>query len=414
MKPSVDVVIVGAGPYGLSLAAHLNAARVNFRIFGHPMHTWSSQMPSGMCLKSEGFASTLYGPGTGYTLKQFCKEQNLPYADMGVPVKLETFVAYGQEFQKRMVTQLEERSVAGLEQVEGGFEIQLENGETVRARKVVLAVGISHFAYLPQQLQGLPPEVVTHSSEHSSLSRFSGKQVTVLGGGASAMDLAALLHQAGAQVNVVARRSMIRFHNPPGKLPRPLRERLNAPMTGLGPGWRSLLCVKAPLLFHKMPFAFRAKVVSKHLGPAPAWFTKEVVTSHVELKLGTTVKKAEVENGRLHLHVTDRSGDHHLETDHLIAATGFRTDLARLGFLDSALRDHIRTQDGAPVLSSSFQTSLKGLYIIGAAAAPSFGPLLRFAYGAGFTARRLSRHLARLKPRPARKESAKESTLALG
>ena len=166
-------------------------------------------------------------------------------------------------------------------------------------------------------------------------------------------------------------------------------------MTGLGPGWRSLFCVKGPLLFHRMPLAFRLKVVRKHLGPAPGWFIRDAVVGHVELNVNTTLEEIEIQPDRVRLRVVDPSGSRWIETDHVIAATGYKVDLQRLSFLSSGLQTQIRSAGHAPVLSTSFESSVKGLYFVGAAAAPSFGPLLRFAYGAGFTARRLSRHLSR-------------------
>src|ERR1700739_4804318 len=111
---SSDVVIIGAGPYGLSIAAHLRARNVHFRIFGSPMRTWIEQMPKGMRLKSDGFASSLFEPDSKFTLEAYCREKGLPYADLGLPVPLETFVAYGLEFQKRFVPQLEQKSVVSL------------------------------------------------------------------------------------------------------------------------------------------------------------------------------------------------------------------------------------------------------------------------------------------------------------
>jgi cation diffusion facilitator CzcD-associated flavoprotein CzcO len=92
MKMS-DVAIIGAGPYGLSLAAHLRARGVDFRIFGKPMQTWLEHMPKGMRLKSEGFASSLYDPDSKFTLAAYCKERGLAYADTGMPIPLETFTA---------------------------------------------------------------------------------------------------------------------------------------------------------------------------------------------------------------------------------------------------------------------------------------------------------------------------------
>jgi len=395
MRENVNIAIIGAGPYGLSIAAYLRAQQIDFRIFGTPMHTWINQMPEGMCLKSDGFASTLYDPDSTFTLERFCRERGVPYADIGLPVHLETFIAYGREFQKRLVPELEERSVVSLDRSNAGFRIQLDNGELVLAKNVVVAAGISHFQYLPPHLRGLPEELVTHSSSHNSVSRFRGRDVTVIGAGASAIDLAALLHAAGATVRVVARAPAIRFHDPPGPQPRPLMDRLRAPMTGLGPGWRSLLCVKGPLLFHRMPLAFRLKVVQKHLGPAPGWFIKEAVVGHVELNVSTNLEEVQIQQDRVRLRVTNPNGSRWIETDHVIAATGYRVDLRQLEFLSSGLQAGIRSVEQAPVLSTSFESSVKGLYFVGAAASPSFGPLLRFAYGAGFTARRLSRHLSR-------------------
>jgi thioredoxin reductase len=368
---------------------------MDFRIFGSPMDTWIKQMPEGMCLKSDGFASTLYDPDHGFTLERFCQERGIPYADVGLPVRLDTFISYGREFQRRLVPQLEERSVVSLDRSQSGFRVELDNGDVVFSKRVVIAAGISHFQYLPPNLRGLPHEFVTHSSSHNSVSRFQGKDVTVLGAGASALDLAALLKGAGATVRVIARAPQVRFHDPPGPQPRPLMDRLRAPMTGLGPGWRSFLCVKGPLLFHKMPLAFRLKVVKKHLGPAPGWFIKDAVVGHVEINVNSTVEELQIHQDRVRLRVVNSGESRWIETDHVIAATGYKVDLQRLSFLSSGLQADIRSVEQAPVLSTSFESNVKGLYFVGAAAAPSFGPLLRFAYGAGYTARRLSRHFSR-------------------
>lgn len=392
----IDLAIIGAGPYGLSIAAHLKARGVDFRIFGSPMHTWRTQMPKGMFLKSEGFASCLYDPDSMLTLGKYCQEQGTPYADLGLPVRLETFASYGLEFQKRLVPELEDKLVASMDRSSSGFDIRLADGELVAARKVVTAVGISHFQYLPPALSGLPEEFVTHSSRHTNFDRFKGRDVTVVGAGASALDVAGLLHQAGACVQLVARKPVVRFHNPPGRIPRPLLERVRYPMTGLGPGWRSLFCTSAPLVFHAMPQRFRLEVVRRHLGPAAGWFIKDLVVNHVAFHLGFTVTEAKVQNGRVQLQLTSRDGAQRtLVTDHVIAGTGYQVDLRRLAFLNSGLLAGIRSVDHSPVLSMNFESSIPGLYFVGTTSANSFGPMARFAYGAKFTAQRLSRHLAR-------------------
>lgn len=392
----VDTAIIGAGPYGLSIAAHLKARKVGFRIFGSPMHTWRMHMPNGMLLKSEGFASSLYDPDSAFTLGRYCQEQGAPYADLGLPVPLETFASYGLEFQKRFVPELEDKLVVAMDRSLSGFDIRLEDGELVTARKVVSAVGISHYQYVPPVLAALSEEFVTHSSRHASFDRFKGRDVTVIGAGASALDVAGLLHVAGACVQLVARKPAVDFHHPPGPIPRPLLDRIRRPTTGLGPGWRSLFCTRAPLVFHAMPQWFRLEVVRRHLGPAAGWFIKDLVVGHVAFHLGFNVVQADIQNGRVQLQLASSDGAQRtLVTDHVIAGTGYRVDLRRLAFLNPGLLAGIRSIENTPVLSMNFESSVPGLYFVGTTSANSFGPMARFAYGARFTARRLARHLGR-------------------
>jgi thioredoxin reductase len=308
-------------------------------------------------------------------------------------------VGYGQEFQRRLVPNLEEKMVVSLERTGGGFTVRLDDGEQLQARQVIVAVGISHFHYLPPVFSGLPTDFVTHTSFHNNFDQFRGREVTVIGSGSSAADVAAALHQAGADTQMVARRPEIRFHSQL-QLPRPLMESIKAPMTGLGPGWRSLMCTKAPLLFHKMPAKFRLEIVRRHLGPAPGWFVKDQIVGQVPFQGGVQIRAAKVQDGRVHLELVDHDGvARTLVTDHVIAGTGYRVDLQRLTFLSPEFRASIRSLEQTPVLSTKFESSVPGLYFVGAASANSFGPLARFAYGAGFTSRRLSAHLARLASR---------------
>jgi len=389
-----DAVIVGAGPYGLSLAAHLRARGVEFRIFGSPMHTWLTQMPRGMLLKSEGFASSLYDPDSALTLADYCRQEEIPYADRNRPVPLAVFAAYGLEFQRRFVPELENRQVVLVRRSPRGFEIHLADGELVITRRLVMAVGIGQFGYLPPVLSGLPEELVTHSSRHSVLDHFKGREVTVVGAGASALDLAALLHQVGASVQVVARKPVIRFHDPPEMAPRTWWQRLRSPLTGLGSGWKLFFYANAPLLFWHLPERTRLEAVRRTLGPAPGWFIKDQVVGKVPCQLGVHIIGASVQSGKVNLYLRDNEGAQRVCTaEHVIAATGYRVDLRRLTILDPALLAEIRCVEQSPVLSSNFECSVAGLHFVGTAAANSFGPLMRFAYGAGFTSRRLTGHL---------------------
>ncbi|MGE0224631.1 MAG: FAD-dependent oxidoreductase [Acetobacteraceae bacterium] len=400
MAIRTDVAIVGAGPYGLSLAAHLAAAGVNLRIFGEPMQTWQEHMPEGMVLKSEGFASTLHDPQRRCTLQAYCAEHGLPYADVGLPVPLKTFCDYGNSFQQRCVPMLDRRMVTYLERSGDGFRLTLDDGETTEAHRVVVAAGIAPFWFIPPELGGLPKPLLSHSIDHHKLDGFSGKEVAIIGGGASSLDLAALMHERKAAVTVITRGDRIAWCDPPR--PRSMIDKIRWPMSGIGTGWRSLACELAPMVFHRMPAEFRVMVVRKHLGPAPGWSVREYVEQNVPIALNAIVADAREIDGRAYLRLRMQGGGtQEITTDHVIAATGFRVNLDRLAFLSLDLRARMKRVDQAPALSGQFESSIPGLYFIGTAAANSFGPLLRFAHGAGFASRRLSAHLSRLSSRSA-------------
>ena len=393
MKPNTDVAIVGAGPYGLSIAAHLRARNVDFRIFGSPMGTWRTQMLRDMHLKSEGFASSLYEPSGTYTLKAYCAANGLPYADIGLPVAMSTFIEYGLAFQRRYVPELEQHNIVEVNPTSEGFTVRAEDGELIAARRVVVAAGISQYHYVPPALAALPAEYCSHSSQHVTVKQFAGQDVIVIGAGASALDVAKGLLSVGARVKIVARRAAIPFQDPPRK--RNLLDRVRAPFTVLGPDWRSFLCVEAPLVFHLMPEEFRVRVVKRHLPAAPGWFTREPVEGKAQFLLRREISDAKIEKGSVRLTISQSDGSsEEVAANHVIAATGYKVDLARLAFLSERVRNRIKLCDTSPSLSADFESNIKGLYFVGTAAANSFGPMLRFAAGARFTAARLSRHLA--------------------
>jgi lysine/ornithine N-monooxygenase len=395
LKSNTPIAIVGAGPYGLSLAAHLHERGIPFRIFGQPMQVWRTQMPAGMHLKSDGFASNLYDPARRFTLKQYCRDHGIAYADYGMPVSLDTFVAYGLEFQKKLVPMLEPVSVVEVRKDPNGYLLRLENDETLTALAVVVATGISYYGYVPDPLAALPADLCTHSSAHHDLSGFRNRRVVVVGGGASATDLAALLHAAGASVQLVTRRPL-EFHLPPDNKPRSLWQRIRAPNFGLGPGLRSALYTVAPQLFHYLvPHRMRQRIVRHHLGPAGGWFMKDQVTQNVRAHVGCVIRAATPKPGGILLHLRDTSGSPlDIEADHIIAATGYQASVARLHLLSEELRSMVALEGQSPVLTASFESSVPGLYFIGVASALSFGPLMRFGRGAQYTADRLARHLS--------------------
>jgi thioredoxin reductase len=391
-----DTAIIGAGPYGLSIAAHLRGVGGDVRIYGKPMETWRHHMPKGMLLKSDGFASSLSAPAGEHSLGAYCARHGIPYDDIAIPVSLQAFLDYSLDFRHRFVPTLDERLVAGLRANDDGFELRFDDGETIAARRVVVAVGITHFDYMPPVLQGLPPDLVTHSSAHHNLELFKNRDVTIVGAGASAVDLAVLLRAVGAKVRLIARRSEIRFGSAPRPNGRSCWERIRHPQSGLGPGLRSRIFSDFPSLFRYLPSPLRLEIVRRHLGPASAWHLRPQFAGRIPTIVGHQIERAISHSEGVKLILKSVAGSSTaIETEHLIAATGYRVDVDRLHFIDKRLRSRIRRVGQMPILTSNFESSVKGLYFAGLAASATFGPLLRFMYGSDFAARRISKGLAR-------------------
>jgi cation diffusion facilitator CzcD-associated flavoprotein CzcO len=390
----VNTVIIGAGPYGLSVAAYLRSKGISFRIFGRPMDSWTSHMPKGMMLKSDGFASNICDPNDDYPLRRFCADNGIAYGDKGIGVSLKTFAAYGVAFCERKVPGLEDKTVVSVEPQSQGFVVGLDSGETIHTRRVILAVGVTHFEYVPEALSDLPLELVSHSSHHSDVERYRGRDVIVIGAGASALDIAGLMQEAGVHVQLVARKAL-KFHSKSDKA-RPWWDHLRRPPSGLGPGWKSYFFANFPHLFRYLPTSLRLLAVRRVLGPSGGAFIKDKVVGRVPTLVGYTPASARIQDGKVHLTVINQNGEkRELIADHVVSATGYRVNLERLKFLSPQTCSKVKTVAGSPVLSNSFESTLPGLYFVGLAAANSFGPVMRFAFGAGFTARTIAKAVAR-------------------
>lgn len=397
----LPTVVIGAGPYGLATAAWLSAAGTPRRVFGEPMECWHANMPEGMFLKSVPAASSLSAPESGYRLEDFRTARGRGPVGDRYPIPVEEMIAYGRWFQERRVPELERRRVRTVVPVDGLFGVTLDSGEEFLAENVVMATGLVPFAHEPAELAGLlPAERVSHTSRHRDLGRFSGQRIAVVGAGQSALESAALLHEAGAFPTVIARAASVAFGSPPDTdrpcdRPRPVR--ILKPGSPLGPGWSLLACSHGGRAIRRLPQGLRLRLLHNVLGPSGGWWLKDRVDDRIPVLCGRTVRSAGVEDGmvRLELGVMDTGGrTETLRADHLLLATGYRVDVDRLELLAPELRREVETFHGAPGLSSGFESSVPGLFFTGLAAAPTFGPVLRFVAGTGFAARRLAGSVA--------------------
>lgn len=400
MTEPLDVALIGAGPYALSIAAHLTAANIEHQVFGAPMQAWREHMPPGMMLKSYGESSSLFDPLGKLTLERFSRETGVPYHPSRTPVPLESFVDYGRSFQRRFAPHVAERHLVQYATRGRLHELRFENGDIVIARNVLMAVGAVPFAFLPPVFANLPRELVSHSSACGALQHFRGKEVTVVGGGSSALDIAALLCGLAARVTLVLRKRAAQFQNvPPTR--RSFLHQLHAPDAhGLGDGWLLRLCADAPGVIHALPERVRRAILANTLGPSGGYFIRDLIASRVTVRPDRRIVGVADFNGKACLTTIDSHGQADvIESDHVVAATGYRVNLHQLAFLDEEVLRRLRMVDDTPVLSSAFESSVPGLFFVGLASARCFGPVMRFLVGARYTARRLTQTLRRRLPR---------------
>jgi cation diffusion facilitator CzcD-associated flavoprotein CzcO len=383
---ATDVVIIGAGPYGLSAAAHLLAIKgLAVRVQGEPMSFWEQHMPIGMLLRSPYVASHLSDPEHSLTLDRFQAECG---NHLHQPVPLDRFIEYGRWFQRKVAPDVDTRTVVRIEKDSPGLRLTLNDGEIVKTRRAVVATGIGSFAHYPAPLEGLPPALISHASEHRELSCFRDKQVLVIGGGQSALESTALLHECGAEVEVLVREHMIHWIGQwKWMRARPISWLLYAP-SEVGPPGVSQLTAR-PNLYRRMPRAWQDRLAVRSVRPAGARWLKPRL-NEVRIQTGCSVASAVPMNGRLRVTLGDGSQRH---VDHVLLGTGYRIDLQRCPFLPAELLASIRRIGGYPQLNQGFECSVPGLHFVGAPAAWSFGPLMRFVAGAEFAARALARRI---------------------
>jgi cation diffusion facilitator CzcD-associated flavoprotein CzcO len=348
------------------------------------------EMPLGLNLKSLAFATNISVPESGHTFPEWCRQRGLEDFE---PCTMQSFAAYGLWMQQRFVPDLESEQVTNVAASAGGFTVSLSSGSRVNARCVVIATGLTHLARVPDVLRELPQELASHTYFLSDYTGLRGKEVAVIGAGASAVEAGALVHEAGGSAQLLVRESKVEFH---GRTPRvrPLIERIREPMTVMGSGRKHWVLQQLPLLVHFLPEVRRIRLVKGYLGPASPWWIKPRVLGNVPIHVRSEVVAARLVGDRVRLTVRqDNQRDREVEVDRVIAGTGYVADVRRLPFIDAMLRERVHLLDRAPRLSMNFESSVKGLYFIGPISAMSFGPLFRFVAGADFTVRMLARHL---------------------
>jgi cation diffusion facilitator CzcD-associated flavoprotein CzcO len=387
-----DVVVIGAGPYGLASAAHLHGRRLSPRVFGDPLSFWADQMPEGMWLRSAWGASSISDPQGRLSLDVFDSEQPTPLAR---PLPRRDFVRYGRWFAERQGAPIDRRMIATLERSGNGFELKLEAGDSVHARRVVVATGLRRFPSRPAIFEGFDRGLVEHAVDVKDLEPYAGLSVAVIGAGQSAVETATLAAEAGASVELIGRAEGIRWLTRSAALHRfSLVQKLLYAPTDVGPPGLSWV-IAMPNTFRRLPSGYQEKLAYRSIRPAAAgWLVER--SAPVRMTLGRAVTDAQPTGSRVRLTLDDGSVR---EVDRVILCTGYKVDVAREPMVGSSVMQDLRVENGYPVLRRGFESSVPGLHFVGAYSAPSYSPVMRFVSGTPFAARSLAAHIARVSPR---------------
>lgn len=385
MAEQIDVAVIGAGPFGLSVAAHVRGRTV--RTFGEPMETWRTRMPREMLLRSAWEETSLSAPGKAGTIDEWAAT----VGERKEPIPLELFLRYSDWFADRFVPDRDPSDVALVESAGPGYRLTTKAGSEVDVRKVVLSVGVMPFAYVPPSLADLFGDSVSLATGSSDgIDAFAGKRVLVVGGGQAGLETAGLAAQAGAAVEI-ATRSQARWFadREPHYYRTPVRRRLYRlayPAVGYGPPPLNRL-VLHPDLFAALPMSARLALTGRLLRSGGSPWLRTLVEQSVKISEHCTVAHVERSAGGVLVTLTDGT---EREVDEVLIACGYRFDLERLAWLSPALRGRIAVRDGWPVLDRFFRSSERNVAFVGYAAERRFGPISRFVLGADFTANRLA------------------------
>ena len=397
---TTEVLVIGAGPYGLSVSAHLRGLGVDHMVVGRTVDTYRSHCPVGMNLKSEPYGSVISAPGKGLDIATYCAQKGFDYANRVGPLSLERWLGYADWFAENVVPDVHDQMVTEVPPADNGFRATFAEAAPVSARQVVVATGVLPYARVPEEFSGMPKDLVTHTSDHHLLDKFAGRRVAVIGSGQSALETAALLHEQGADVTVVARAPQLFWGDRTPERISPLGH-IRRPVTKLCESWR---CVawNSPAFVRLLPQDMRVTKARTVLGPSGVWWLKDRIEGVVEVLTSHRVTAA-TENGSGVRLTLDGPKQTSLEVDHVVCGTGFPIDIARLPFLPASLQDRITKVNGYPVLSRSAESSVPGLYFLGAPAAASNGPSMRFIAGTHNVTRLLAAGVSRKGGRPSPK-----------
>lgn len=370
---TTQLLIIGAGPYGLATSAYAKHQGLDFRLVGHPMEFWRQHMPGGLFLRSR--SDRHLDPLGVYTFEAYMKEKGIAEAQAR-PIPVELFREYAQWFQDKYELQAYPFLVQELRRDNGLFEAILENGESCLAETVLLALGYAFFANKPEEImKKIPAGSYSHTCDLVSFDFLKGRRCLIIGGGQSAYEWAALINEQGAEeIHISHRHAVPRFEKSDQSWMSDMVR-----YTDQNPGW-----------FRRSPLeeqeATRRRFWAETRLKLEPWLRPRIDKENIHLWPNTNLADCtELPDGRLRIKLDNGA---FFVVDHVILATGYRVNVGKVPFLsrESILSD-LRVADGYPVLDECFQSSVPGLFFSGLLAIRDFGPFFGFIVGCPVAAR---------------------------
>ncbi len=372
-----SLLVIGAGPYGLSTAALSQERGIDTVIVGQPMSFWRQQMPEGMFLRS-GVDWHLDASGV-HTLEAFVEEHGIAEEELD-PIPLRTFLDYCDWFRNMKGIAVREEVVTSLAKSNGRFEAALAGGDRIAADAVVCAPGIRHYTNLPDWAASIPAELGAHTCDFVRFEELAGARVLIVGGRQSAYEWAALIREHGAErIDLVHRHPVPRFERVSWKF-------IDAHVdntTKVHGYWRNLPTAVQKRIGRQ--FWQVGRLTLEH------WLTPRLDWEGIHRWPATAVVEAAISDSGDELQVA-LSNFEHLTVDRVVFASGYRADLTRVPYLANLVGD-IELADGFPALDEFFGTTIDNLYVTGFSATRDFGPFFGFVKGSPAAATLIVRDL---------------------
>ena len=365
---STDLLIIGAGPYGLAMAAHARHLGIDHVVVGEPMHFWHAHMPRGMYLRSD--CEWHLDPQAVHTIEAFLRTRSLTSSDV-LPLSRELYLEYACWFQARKEIDPRPVFVDRLESSDGArrFRAALAGGEAIEADNVVLALGFAPFKHVPDELaRALPLDRVQHACDAIDFTDARDKRYLIVGGRQSAFEWAALLCEAGAAaVHISHRHDSPAFAHSDWTWVDPLVDQFVA-----DPDWyRRLSQTEKEGVTRRLWAEGRLKL--------EPWLEPRIRQPRVRLWPNTRIAGCTESGPGLAVTLDGSGGPSVVEVDRIVLATGYKPDVARVPLVARGnLLSQLETDNGLPVLDEHMQTSIRGLFMTSMLAVRDFGPFLAF------------------------------------